>query len=134
MLLAMLTARDITTGERLLLDRRRRQETKANAAVRFSVSLYYYARLEMDKSTGAHEIPRPALGRVNLHESSFLLRRRAGISVTDFARVAGVSAWWLTKMEHGRESPNRLESFWAPILGRAKTPAKLVAALRRKAG
>ena len=107
----MLNTRDLTPGERLILDRRREGMTKAATAAAYGVTLYRYSQWEA--GTWSEEIPTPSLGRLAVHESSHIQRRRAGLSVVDFAKAIGTSAWWVTRMEAGTAPPDRLVEFWA---------------------
>ncbi len=114
----MLKLADLTAGERLLLERRRNGETQAQAARRHGVSRYCYRAWEDDSvSTGQ---PRPALRRLQPYEICYLLRRRNGQSLADFAADAGISPWWVTQMESGRAPLQRLQEYWqeAPSAGR----------------
>jgi len=105
----MLTAAQLTNGERLALERRRAGETKAGAAKRHGVSLYCYTAWEDDEDEAA---PRVAVGRVAFYEGSRILRRRAGRSVADMAAAVGVSPYWLSRMEAGEAPDDRLREFW----------------------
>lgn len=133
----MLRVRDLTPGERLLLERRRLGETKPAAADRYGVSLYRYGQWERDDpaARAVSDVPRPrGLLRLEFHEASFLLRRRAGVTVEAFAAAAGMSAWWLTRIERGQEKPALLAAFWLGAFGGIRSPKKLEAALARLAG
>lgn len=101
---------DLTSGERLLIDRRRRAESMAEAALRLGVSRYRYRILE--RSKGARLVRPPAIGRVAPNERCLVLRTRSGMTVGELARQAGVSEWWVTQMERGAVSPDRLVAFW----------------------
>lgn len=104
----MLTTPQLSTAERLLIDRRRRRETKAEAAERLSVSLYRYTQWESD-GKGA---PSPPLGELGGYESSVVLRVRSGLSSAEVAADVGVSPWWLRQMEMGDIGSSRLQAFW----------------------
>lgn len=100
---------DLTGGERAVLHRRRAQASQREAADEHEVSLYRYRLWEADE-----EDPPPiSLGRLRPHEVCFIRRRRAGVSLADLAGAMGVSEWWLTKMEYGREPAHRLVEHWA---------------------
>ena len=104
----MITAKELTNGERLLMQRRREGLTLEGAAAACGVTLYRYNRWERDEEEG----PRVAVGRLAFRVVSFILRRRAGASAADFARLLGVTAWWLRQMESGEASDDRLRSYW----------------------
>tara|TARA_R110000851_G_scaffold268071_2_gene420704 strand:+ start:35574 stop:35906 length:333 start_codon:yes stop_codon:yes gene_type:complete len=104
----MLSAKDLTSGERLLITRRRDGMTKAECAEGCGVTLYRYNRWEADREEGITA----RTGRLAFHEQSFLLRRRAKASVADFAALVGVSPWWLRQMEIGEAPDDRLRAYW----------------------
>jgi len=109
----MLTAQDLTNGERLLLCRRRASMTKTEAARRRSVTLYRYNLWERDED----DAPPCPVGRVAFFEQSLIVRLRAGVSVADFAAVLEVSPWWLRQMETGEASDVRLREWWGSSQG-----------------
>lgn len=100
----MLKASELTSGERLLIVRRREGCSKAEAASGCGVSLYRYTRFEADKERG----PTARTGRLSFAESALLERLRAGISAAAQARAVGCSRWWLTQMETGQVPDTRL--------------------------
>ncbi len=100
---------DLTEGERLLVDRRRRDESQRDAAARLGVTLYRYRALE----SGEADADAVAVGPLRPHERFFLLRRRHGISVGEIAAALGSSRWWVTQMEKGRAPAGLLEAYWA---------------------
>jgi transcriptional regulator with XRE-family HTH domain len=101
--------RDLTRGERLLLERRRHGESQRAAADRHGVSRYRYRRWEADEDAG----PRVALERLRAYERCFLQRRREGLRLAELAHEAGLSRWWLCQMEYGAAPAGRLVRFWA---------------------
>lgn len=107
----MLNTRDLTPGERLILDRRREGMTKAATAEAYGVTLYRYDQWE--SGTWSEEIPKPSLGRLAEHESCHVQRLRAGVSMADFAKEIGTSAWWVTRMEAGTAPVARLLEYWS---------------------
>ena len=104
--------RDLTNGERLLIDRRRSNQTQRDAAEEHGVTLYCYRRWETDEYDDA---PQVALHNLESYERCFLLRKRSGISLNDLSEAIGVCSWWLCKMEHGKENADRLIRHWAVI-------------------
>lgn len=104
--------------EALLLSRRRAGDGQSRAARRHRVSLYRYRRWEAgDELDG---IPRPRLGRILAHERCLIARLRAGLTVAEFAQVAGVSRWWLIRMEAGQVPVDRLLAAWSRASVRAR--------------
>ncbi len=106
----MLTAGDLTKGERLLLERRRAGEPLEAAAARHGVTLYRYRLWERDEDDGAPRVP---VGRVEYHEAARLMRGRVGASVRELAELVGCSPYWLTRMEAGEAPVDRLRDFWS---------------------
>lgn len=102
----------MTDAEHLEIRRRRMDKTEREMADHLKVGRRAYDRM------AAGTDPVPAAVRVNpetleAHEVCFLRRRRAALSRKEMARLVGVSEWWLTQMERGREAPDRLVAFWA---------------------
>ena len=128
----MLNANELTTGEKLLLQRRRKDLTAVQAAKRHKATLYRYLRWERDQEPG----PRIAVGKLAFHEKAFLLRRRGGHSVAAFAKKLGVSAWWLSQMEDGEAPDMRLRDHWTsatrPRPSRARRAASPRAPARKR--
>ncbi len=90
--------RDLTPGERVLIERRRCGQSQRQAADAHGISLYRFRRWESDDEVG----PVVRLGGLLEHEVCHILRRRAGIQLEDLAEELGVSRWGLCKMEYGR--------------------------------
>lgn len=109
----MLLVRDLRPGERLLIDRRRRGETRSEAAQRFGVSLSRYARWEGLGRGLSDTGPEPALGRLEPWEAAFLLRRRARVGVLETALALGVSPWRVEQTEAGVAGGGALLAAWA---------------------
>lgn len=103
----MLDLKDITCGEKLLIERRRLHESQRAAAKRHGVSRYIYRRWELDEEAG----PSTALQVLEFYEGCFLDRRREGVELRARASEIGVSSWWLCQMEHGEVSDERLKTF-----------------------
>ena len=100
---------DLSRGERLLVDRRRRAESQVAAAERCGVSLYNYRQWETGDVRAPDEIP---LGRLEPFERCVLTRRRDGRTMSSIASALGVCRWWLCQMERGEVDAGRLVSFW----------------------
>lgn len=99
---------DLTPGERLWVLRRRRGITVDEAASEYKVSAYTYYRWEADKSEG----PDPKLDIVEPYEHYALLRRRAGMTIADLAKLLGLSGFRVSKMERGKYPHTHLMLFW----------------------
>jgi DNA-binding XRE family transcriptional regulator len=103
---------ELTLGEKLKIDRRRRGESQKEAAKRWEVTLYRYRQIETDEIS-KHPGIRPALRVIRPHERCYILRMREDVSVAVMAKRLGVSEWWFIQMEHGREDAGKLVEHWA---------------------
>lgn len=124
----MLTTRDLTDAERLVVFRRRKGQTKAQAAKRCGVTLYRYSAWESGESEPDRKV---SVGKLEQFEALHALRRRAGASVADMAKAVGVSNWWLTQIEAGAAPVERLLDFWRGCGGGADFGTRQA---RRKVG
>lgn len=110
-----LTAKDLTPGERLLLDRRRMPfMTQRAAADSYGVPTHHYIAWEADAEhlkPGA--VPRVKLGPLRPHEIALICRRRAGWTQADVGAEIGRSAYWVARMERGEVDPAPLVEYWA---------------------
>jgi len=106
----MLTTRDLNTGERLLIERRRAGQNQTEAAAAYDLSEWQYRQCEANESD---RIPAPPLGRLQDFEACMIMRRRAGLKRTELAAQLEISGWWLTRMERGQVNPERLVTFWS---------------------
>lgn len=106
----MLTTRELTPGERLLVERRRAGQNQTEAARSYDLSEWRYRQCEADKSDA---IPLTPIGKLQDHEACMLMRRRAGMKRTELAAKLGISGWWLTRMERGQIPADRLVAYWA---------------------
>lgn len=102
---------NLTGPERLLLDRRRREETQAQAAVRHEVSQTRYSRWERGLEPEG-SLPRPRVGRLRPYERCLLYRRRAGTSQAQVARDLERCKMWVRQMERGEVDCTELTSYW----------------------
>lgn len=100
--------KDLTRGERVLLQRRRAGQSQRDAAEGHKVSLYCYRRWEVDED----ETPEVVLNNLLGFEACFFRRRRAGMSLKFLAEAMRVSRWWLCQMEHGRATTDQLIKYW----------------------
>lgn len=107
--MAAMQSSDLSAGETLIIDRRRRGESQADAARRHRVSSYRYRRWEDDDDPDA---PRVELETIEEYEAFHVLRRRAGMLIEDLAAEIGCSRWWVTQMERGQAPCGRLKDYW----------------------
>ena len=107
----MLT-KELTKGERLLLDRRRLQMTQMQYAKLLGVPLGSYKRAERDEGTGRWEIPDPALRRIEPREACLVKRRRSGKTIDEIAQEIKRSKWWVCLMERGKAPDASLREYW----------------------
>ena len=101
----------LSAAERLLIDRRRREETQAGAAERHGVSQTRYSRWERGLEP-ERALPRPRVGRLAAHERCLLYRRRAGVSQGQIAEHLGRCKMWVRQMERGEVDCTELTSYW----------------------
>lgn len=97
-----------TNAQRLIIQRRRRGETQAEAAKRYNVSSRTYQSWEY----GERKAPLVMLDSLTKPELFFLLRRDAGLTQMQLATRIGVSELWLNLMENGKAPIGRLEQYW----------------------
>ena len=100
---------ELSAGLRLIINRRRRGLTQAEAAAKHKVSLYHYRRWEADEVNG---VPSVDIGLLKPHEKCYVERVSRGVSLADQAKKMGISRWWLRQMERGTANPERLISYW----------------------
>ena len=98
----------LTNSERLLIQRRRRKETQAQAAHRWRTSLSRYSFWER----GYEDPPSVKVGQLKPHERCLLYRRRAGYSQQQVAEDLGFCRHWINRMENGLESCDDLLWYW----------------------
>lgn len=96
-----------TLGQRLLLDRLRRDETQAVAAARYEVPHGVYGCWERDQPTN-RAVPKVKLGQLALHEKCLIARLQAGWTQREVAAHAGLCTYWIGCMERGEIPAERL--------------------------
>ncbi|MFA5510820.1 MAG: helix-turn-helix transcriptional regulator [Candidatus Kapaibacterium sp.] len=99
-----------TKGESLLLWRRRKGLNQVQAASEYNVHPDRYREWEADRRT--EDQPRQHLGELKPHELCVLARRRAGQTQRQVAAAIGLTRLWVTKIENGEASPDRLQEYW----------------------
>mgnify|MGYP006430020279 FL=1 len=95
----MLKADDLTKGERLLLDRRRRGVSQPEAQPGVPVDVY--RRWETDQFVNEWNVPLIQIDEIQAHEQLLLVRRRLGKNQTEMAEALNVSVAWLKVLETG---------------------------------
>lgn len=100
----------LTTGEALVLHRRRLDESQTEAAARLGVGRKIYALWEVE----VKEFPgvAPTFETVAAHEIAFILRRRANKSRADMVAAVGLNRTWITAMERGDMDCSPLLNYW----------------------
>jgi len=101
-------ASDLTRGEKLQANRRRSGATQREEADARGVPYVMYRRWESDEG----DPPNESLGDLKDHEVCYVLRRRAGLSLSQVAAQVGCSRWWACQMETGRASSDKLIQYW----------------------
>ena len=103
--------RDLTDGEQLRLERRRRGASQPEWAEWCGVTLYRYRAWETDaEKPPAHVMPE--LGKLRDYEACHVLRMRSEIPLKALAKRLGVTPNWLCEIEHGRQPAARLVAYW----------------------
>lgn len=106
-------AGDLSSGERLFLDRFRSGIGQRTAAKQYGVGLYTYRLWEDDKEAVTTTFEVPAVGLISEAESYVIRRRREGLGLCEMAQRMGLSRYWVREMEAGRAPIDRLREFWA---------------------
>ena len=101
---------DLTPGERLLIYRRRRDESQEQAARRLNITRNVYGRLERDCEDW--QIHLPKMRELQIHEKCLLVRRRNRKTQEEIAAEIGVTRFWMNQMETGKGSCDCLAEFW----------------------
>jgi DNA-binding XRE family transcriptional regulator len=102
----------MTVGERLLIARRRSNESQETVARQLGLTRNVYGRLERDDEDLHSGISLPELGELSQEEICVLLRRRAGLTQEECADKIGVTRFWFNQMETGKVSCADLVKFW----------------------
>ncbi len=99
----------LTIGERLLIDRRRRGETQTSAAVRHRVSYFMYGKWERDIVDCPTFI---VLKKLSAAERCLLYRRRSGQTQAAVAEDLNRCRRWINQMERGEVDCTELVCYW----------------------
>lgn len=102
----------LTPPELLLVDRRRRDETQAQAARRLGQSVTRYSRLERGLEPVPPNVKVPSLRQLRPNELCLVLRRRAGKTQLQVATELGRCKMWVRQMERGEVDSGELARYW----------------------
>ena len=106
----------LTAAERLIVDRRRKGETQAQAAGRYGVSQSRYSRWERGLDDPVETLgPGPVLPKVTPlkpHEKCLLYRRRVGVTQAKVATDLKRCKMWVRQMERGEVDCTELVQYW----------------------
>ncbi len=98
----------LSRGERLLIDRRRRGETQGQAAERHNTTHFMYGKCERDVVDG----PAIKIAALRVFECCLLYRRRAGFTQAQVAGELNRCRWWVNQMERGEMPCDELVWYW----------------------
>lgn len=106
---------DLSTGERVLINRRRLGVTQRVLAPRLGLTRRQLQDLEA--GTFRFQVNEATIGFSSLddlaeNEVCVVLRHRSGKSMLDLEVALGVSRSWIYEMESGRESCDKLRAYW----------------------
>lgn len=113
----LVTADDLTTGERLFLLRRRKRTTQAKMAEYYCVSPGTYILWEHDDLDTVTIRP-PKVSSLGLpgglatYEACLIERRRKGMTAYALAERMGCPRHYIELAERGKRPVYRLEAFW----------------------
>lgn len=101
----------LSSGERLLIERLRKNETQAKAAKRRGTTYFIYGQWERDADRD--DIPKgPNFERLTISERCIIHRRREGWTQGHLAIMTGWSRWYVILMEQGKKNPEPLRLCW----------------------
>ncbi|HNQ98377.1 MAG TPA: hypothetical protein PKN52_00175 [Trueperaceae bacterium] len=100
---------ELTRGERLLIDRRRRGEGQIAAARRLGLTHSMYGKMERDAVDWGMPVE---IGELAAHERCLLYRRRAGFTQARVAEELEVCRFWVNQMEQGLVGCDTLLWYW----------------------
>ena len=100
---------DITPGEKLLIERNRRNETQQQAAERMGIKRISYGKLERD----SEEPEAPKVGMLLFgYERCIIYRIRKKLTQIEIAKQLNYSRYTVNKIENGKTNATRLVDFW----------------------
>lgn len=112
MSLKLVSVSELQPSERLLVDRRRREESQVEAAARLGVSLYQYRAWEDGVTEVGLIAPALEPRALSDEEQCIVARVRRGVGVVALAKLLDVSRYWLSRMERGTAPSKRLADYW----------------------
>ena len=98
----------LTIGETLLIDRRRRDESQADAAKRLKLTHSMYGKWEREIVPGTRAKVLPLKG----HERCLLYRHRSNDTQEKVAKDLKFCRWWVNQMERGVVPCDDLICYW----------------------
>lgn len=101
----------ITEREAMVIYRRRQGWSQTELARQLRVSMRTLTDWEYGRRGDIPDWRQQVLPLVD-HEVVFLYRRRSGQKVSDVARDLGVTPYWVSRMERGREPVHTLLGYW----------------------
>lgn len=110
---SLLSASDLTRGEKLYLHRKRLNINQVRRCVDLGVGLAEYRAMEVDGP--ASKPPYQSIGVMEVREGYIILRRREGMTKGELAEAVGCSPEWLRQMESGQAPIRRLQEYWEGI-------------------
>lgn len=110
----ILQPEELTRGERLLINRRRKGQTWYQAAEARNIPGKRYRLQEADKVPNAPFVPANHLTKL---EKCFLQRRRWKITQKALGEDLNLSRAWVNQMENGSADPARLIYYWQSLNG-----------------
>jgi len=100
----------LSSGERLLIERLRKNETQTEAAIRRGTTYFIYGQWERDADRD--DIPKgPNFERLTVSERCILHRRRQGWTQGHLAERLLLSRWYVILMEQGKKNPEPLRLY-----------------------
>lgn len=110
---SLLSASDLTRGEKLYLHRKRLGQNQVRRSVDLGVGYAEYRAMEVDNPTT--KPPYQSIGLMEVRESYMIFRRREGMTKGELAEDIGCSPEWLRQMESGQATIKRLQEYWESV-------------------
>lgn len=99
---------ELTSGEKLVIWRRRHGLSQAQMALTMGVGKNKYCEMEIQ---GTAQEP-VYIGTLDLYELCYILRRRNEHTILYCAREMNISRYWYNLMELGKAPEERLVQYW----------------------
>jgi len=100
----------LTTGESLLIARRRSGESQELMAKKYGITRNQYGRAERDQEDCVKDVP--VIQDLDLKEKCLLLRRRAEKTQEECAEEMSITRFWFNQMEMGNINNDDLIRYW----------------------